>query len=153
MANDILNLFGDIKELNYIEYLFQIIQLVITIITFLTIFMSAHYEESIVKIQKSKMEIKTTKEIEEIRKKLIEYIYINSEANIRYESILKIFDWFSMIIFYISMICAFIYCLYLNIGAILLVWLIELVFFMTIFFVSNKLHSNKKNIIDDFFNA
>ena len=113
--------------------------------------MSVHYEENIVKIQKSKMEIKTIKDIEEVRKKLAEYIYINNDANNKYESILKIFDHFSMMIFYISMICAFIYSLYLNIGAIILIWTIELIFISTIFCVSNKLHSNKKNIIYDFF--
>lgn len=151
--NEILVLFGDIQNVNYIEYVFQIIQLIMTIITFLTVFMSVHYQENIVKLQRAKMEIRLEEDMLKVKRLLYDYIYMQNYAIKHYKSTLKIFNFFSFAILYISMICAFIYSAYLSIMAILLIWSTEMVFLLAVYFISRKLYGKiEETDIDSFFN-
>ena len=152
MINDILVAFGDIQNINYIEYIFQIVQVIMTIITFLTVFMSVHYQDNIVKLQRAKMEIKLEEDISKVKRLLYDYVYIQNYAIKHYKSTLKIFDFFSLVIFWISMICTFIYSTYLSIMAIGLIWIIELIFLLAVYFISRKLYGKiEETDIDIFF--
>lgn len=152
IINEILATFGGIQNVNYIEYIFQIIQLIMTIITFLTVFMSVHYQENVIKLQRAKMDIKLQENITDVKKELYEYIYMKNYSIKHYKGTLKIFDIFSMLILCISMICAFIYSMYLSMMSILLIWSTELIFLLSIYFISRKLHGNvKESDINCFF--